>query len=385
MLRECNTRDKQRKLKAKQSPPDPPPKFNDKSEFWQTDESVINYLKSQMGSNGVPLNYVIRDKTAEERYHKAREISPTSFKQDTAHYCELKGPEFEMDTQKVYELLFPLFTGTDAERWYKKAKVTSNGRQMVMELREHYYDNGNETSRTSAARKSLDKLYYNSKRSLTFAKFLTKMEHCLEEINRDPGENITDKAKCRLFLDKCEKSALFGPMRTTLEDYQRFGHIKGYDKLCQHMTSLVNADEERGGKSSARGIAKFDRNDSASAPTSGCKTADGKVFTGTYPKQAWAKLTQEDREAVNAAHPAKKQKTDNGQSYSTSGGGGSNKSLVRKNKKLARKLAKLVKKVDAMQGDKKVDAGSSDDEADTAGAGAKFGGQNGAAQKKKSN
>ena len=131
-------------------------------------KKVTNYIDSRIGKAGVPLTYVIRApgvNVEDDPVKYTRSLWAASF--ETCHYRDYN--------REVYHLLKDLFTKTEGAIWFEKVK-DGNGRAHLL-LREHYIGKAYDQRRAASALAKLENLFWKSKSSFPFEKYVT----CLNE------------------------------------------------------------------------------------------------------------------------------------------------------------------------------------------------------------
>lgn len=154
-----------------------------------------NMLSTLLGVNGVPLSYVVRE--LEEPAPEGHD----TFVQKCIACAPLQGPHFEADARRVHQLVTSFTQGENSEQWIKMHVKKQNGRVDLKALYAHYQGAGNTTRRIAEAVRLRETLHYKNERSLSFATFLSKVQHMFN-LFEEEGEPMTEPAKFRFLLDK---------------------------------------------------------------------------------------------------------------------------------------------------------------------------------------
>ena len=375
--------------------PDIPAKWDEnKDDFRQKEEEIVNYLSAIMGTNGVTLDYVVR---SNDDGPPDDERGDLHFEALAVYLAPRYGPKFEADTRMVYKLISPLFKKTTAEQWYKQGKRSQCGMTMMNELRQHFFEGGNRRLKVAKALARLNRLHYRGEQSMTFESFLSKMDRCFVEMEED-DEGLSDQAKCRHLFDKIKGSSVLAPESERLQDDLALSRgISDYSSLAQLMTAIVarkavtNSESFTTKANQGRRLAAMHRDDGSGAPASGIYGPDGKIYTGKYTFAAFKKLSKEEREKLREA---REKKGGHNKSQKQNGRGGGKKNNLEYYKQQAanqqRKVQELLTEKQELadklnESARKAPSQEPTDDKDEAGAGNQFGGRAGAAAKKGKN
>ena len=137
-------------------------------------KKVENYLWQIKGRNNTPLYYVIR---------KTREIDAPPFvsaEEERIYQTAHRGPAYNKDNQKVYEILTQLLSGTMAWTWISGYEATKNGKGAFEALRRHYDGPGQVEKRLAYAYDLLSNTHYKSERQFSFETYVTKLSEAFE-------------------------------------------------------------------------------------------------------------------------------------------------------------------------------------------------------------
>jgi len=158
-------------------------------------------LLTLLGVNGVPLLYVIREK------EEAEPEGHNTFVQKCIACASLTGPHFEADARKVHQLATSFTQGETSEQWIKMHVKKQNGRFDLKALCAHYRGAGNTTRRIAEATRLRETLHYKNERSLSFATFLSKVQHMFN-LFEEEEEPLTESAKFRFLMEKVQNPQL---------------------------------------------------------------------------------------------------------------------------------------------------------------------------------
>ena len=107
-----------------------PETFTEKMKWSDWKVTLLNFLKSQPGRNGVPLSYVIRDGTIAQP-------KTNNFLDGYASSAPLTRRAFDHDASKVHSYIIPFISENNvAEQKVLPYKDDNNGRTDYMALKE---------------------------------------------------------------------------------------------------------------------------------------------------------------------------------------------------------------------------------------------------------
>ena len=90
---------------------------------WRTvRDSFVELLSRQTGSNGVPLQYVVRENRVGDF-----DANYATLEEKLIHATHLSGAKFDLDSASTYSLIKTHFDGTEADSTIKKFKRTRDG------------------------------------------------------------------------------------------------------------------------------------------------------------------------------------------------------------------------------------------------------------------
>ncbi len=166
-------------------------------EWIKWEESVYLYFDSILGSNNVPLSYVIR-----------KDLPPGTVwdqlenKVQKIHNAPLQGFVFNIDTKKVMTVIKETCLGTEAEPWIKNIKC---GREAMRALQLHYDGNDEAKKRLTDAKARLKTIFYKHEATFSFEKFATQLHDIFQTCERY-GEPLFENQKLEHLLDKCHNN-----------------------------------------------------------------------------------------------------------------------------------------------------------------------------------
>ena len=356
---------KDRQSRAEAAMPD---KLKDEKNWDTFEAELLNMLNIVLGVNGVPLAYVVREKEHEEG------TVYNSFDEECISKARLTGPSYEADAKKVHQFIMSRVIGENAEQWLKENVKKADGRLDMEALRHHFRGSGNKSRRIAKATHLMNTLHYRNERALAFNVFISrakKMFNIFEECD----EPVPDTMQRRWLWNHIEDPKL-SPTVSALQahlarDPESFTFVSAADHIASQIT-VVNQQSRLSSVGSGNPSAD-------DAPQEGVMK-HGKVFTGSYQRDAWNKLSKAEKDKVFSAR----------KSSGSSGGNGKGTKRSKQVKALQKKIDKQTKKLEEQS--RKLSALSKNDDAESdsssvssdAGpnAGQQFGGQAGRSRKK---
>jgi len=148
----------------------PGPLENEKQwKHWE--EKFVNYAKSHIGLNGVPLSYAIRESDQPD-------VNGThaDFVSETVACAPLTGEYYMADRTQVFNMLVSFTTGQPSGDWIKSTLKHSDGRRSMNALRRHFAGEGNATRNLAEAERLHESLHYKTERAMGFETFLTQCQ-----------------------------------------------------------------------------------------------------------------------------------------------------------------------------------------------------------------
>ena len=117
----------------------PGPLENEKQwKHWE--EKFVNYSRSHIRANGVPLSYVIHENEDPDINGEHPE-----FINKTVVCAPLEGEYYAADRMSVFDMVVSLTTGQPLGDWIKKTMKNSDGGQSMEALRRNFSGEGNAT------------------------------------------------------------------------------------------------------------------------------------------------------------------------------------------------------------------------------------------------
>lgn len=353
-----------------------PGKLKRQKEWIAWSRGLKNYLSTIQGQNGVPLSYIIRDNALPD-YALEDELD-FDFEQLTIDCAPLTGLVFKTDARKVHQLIHGFVQGEIAETWIKPTERRQNGRIDFQALHAHYGGEGNKSVRIKEAEVLRTTLTYKNERTVSFEKFLTSMQAMFTGFE-DNGEVLSNAQKIRLLFQKVQNPVL-NNVRNALKvqsDLDVAGTQVTYDFIANSLAAEAASLPEHVPVRQASGVESQGVKDSA--PESGVKGPDGKVFIGYYPN--WNSMDKEDKILVT-----EERKRQGVAKMKRRGKPSSVKTNRKKLAKMTREISSLKSKYKSLK--KKKGASTDEDDNDDAdepqdNAGDQFGGRKSKKKKKK--
>jgi hypothetical protein len=344
---------------------DPGPLKSEK-QWKEWEEKFINYLRCQVGADGVPLNYIIRSNDAPDTT-----TAHPDFVSKTIACAPLQGEYYDADKLAVFNMLVSFTTGQASGDWIKSTTRYTDGRRSMAALRAHFAGEGNATRNVAEADRLKETLHYKSERGMPFETFLTQMQKMFNIYEKE-GEEILEDQKVRLLFKKIQHKDL-ETAKSALQAQQTMGNALTYLTCANHLSARVSELPEYLSKNrnvSGVGTREGSGGDGGNNGDSvGIYNADGTIRTGHISN--WKSLSNDDRELVKKARISKKRNSTNSGNVN---GGHSNsntmKQLKSQNSKYKRQIKALKRSSD------NADSKESDNEDEELDAGDQFGGKN---------
>ena len=250
------------------------------------EEKFINYTRTHLGVNGVPLAYVIR-----ENENPDNDRTFPDFITRTIACAPLNGEYYDADKLAVFNMIVSFTTGQPSGDWVKNTFKYSCGRRSIIALRNHFAGEGNATRQMAEADRLFTSLHYKSERAMAFETFLTQCQK-MYNIREREGDPMNDGAKVRFLFNNVTHQGLQSSI-DALKAQQTTGTNITYTMAANHLATAVSELPEY--------IAK-NRNVSSVTATNGEKSsiydADGSIITGHIPD--WKSLSKTDKFKVIA-------------------------------------------------------------------------------------
>ena len=263
-----------------------PGKLKDDKKWQEWITGFENMLSTLLGVNGVPLLYVIREK------EEAEPEGHNTFVQKCIACAPLAGPHFEADARKVHQLATSFTQGETSEQWIKMHVKKQNGRIDLKALCAHYQGAGNTTRRIAEATRLRETLHYKNERSLSFATFLSKVQHMFN-LFEEEDEPLTESAKFRFLMEKVQNPQLEADISALKVKSGLGGTSVSFTDAANLIAASVATLPESISKSR---ISSMNQTDASEGTESIYR--NGKVYTGYYKK--FHALSQADRDKVMA-------------------------------------------------------------------------------------
>ena len=216
-------------------------------------KKVENYLWQVKGRNNTPLFYVIR---------KVREVTAppfTSVEEERIYQTAHRGPAFNKDNQKVFEILTQLLSGTMAWTWMSSFEAAKNGKGAFTALRTHYDGPGQIEKRLGYARSILANTHYRSEKQYSFESYVTKLSEAFE-ILKDNNVEKAERDKVDCLLDGILSD---NQIVVTAKTNVKMNHAMrtSFQVAVDHLSKLIGstfANASYNGKRPARNVSRMD-------------------------------------------------------------------------------------------------------------------------------
>ena len=197
---------------AKKTMPKP---FTEKMKWADWKVTFINFLKTQPGRNGVPLNYVVRNNEGPINRNNV------NFLDDYVDQCLIQGRAFLIDSAKVHSYILRLILDNPvAEQKILPHKDRNNGRVDYMALKEFYEGVGANAKATLKAENDLQDFFYagEKKPHRWWDEFEVRLTNAFALVlDKDAGQQVhTDEMKLHM-LNKKVKADFLSSMKTNIE------------------------------------------------------------------------------------------------------------------------------------------------------------------------
>ena len=260
----------------------PGPLINERKwKEWET--KFENYLSTMIGSNGVPLSYIIRenDNPPTDQAHL------TNFTSKTIECAPLQGAHYEADRYTVQQQLISFTTGQSSEDWLKSTKKFADGRRSMIALRAHFSGEGNASRNIAETERLRDSLFYKNERAMPFETFLTNLQKMFNIFDKE-GEAMEEDAKLRTLFKKIQHVSLLKTVEALKVQQRTSPTAVTYTVAANHISAAVSELPEY--ISRARDISSVGRK-----PSSIYKD-DGSIKTGEI--DGWPSLSYSDKQKV---------------------------------------------------------------------------------------
>lgn len=352
-----------------------PGALKSEKQWKEWEEKFINYARSQLGSNGIPLSYVIR----ENEQPDTDAVHP-DFVNKTIACAPLAGEYYSADRLAVFNFIVSFTTGQPSGDWIKNTLKFADGRRSMQALRDHFSGEGNATRNVAEADRLKESLHYKSERAMSFETFLTQCQKMYNIYDKE-GEPMTDEAKVRFLFKRVQHDKLTSSI-DALKAQITAGVNVSYTMAANHLSAAVSELPDYLAKNrNISGVGNNNTNGNEGDSNAGIYNADGSIKTGFISN--WKSLSKDDRAKVIAERKrlgirgGKGGRNSNNNNNNDSGASNTLKQLKQQNKKYRRQI-KAMKRVRFE--DDKTDGNNDNSDADDDDAGDQFGGK---ASKKK--
>ena len=166
------------------------------------EEKFVNYCRSHLGANGIPLSYVIRE-------HDAPDTNAhyDDFVTKTIACAPLSGEFYEADRMTVFNFLVSFTIDQPSGEWIKATLRYNNGRRSMKALRNHFSGEGNTSRNKAEADKLKESLHYKNERAMTFEIFFTQCQKMYNIYDKEE-EAMSEDAKIRFLFKRIQHPSL---------------------------------------------------------------------------------------------------------------------------------------------------------------------------------
>lgn len=208
-----------------------PGKLEDEKKWHDWDIAMNNHLSTILGTNGVPLSYVIRKKELPEQG-----VEYASHMERMIACAPLAGVHYNADRLRVHQIIKGCVHATPAWEWITHLDRYADGRRDYVALRAHYEGKGTMNRRLADAESMLQKLHYKSERVFSFEKYLTRLQ-LIFQIYEENGEAYTEAAKVRLLLNRIQHAQLKNAVEAVRLEQARFG--EDFTRAADYLAGAV--------------------------------------------------------------------------------------------------------------------------------------------------
>ena len=248
---------------------DPGPLKSEK-QWKEWEEKFINYARCQLGANGIPLSYVIRENEDPDNNGEHPD-----FVNKTIACAPLNGEYYDADKLAVFNMVVSFTTGQPSGDWIKDTLKYADGRKSMKALCTHFAGEGNASRNVAEADRLQESLHYKSERAMAFETFLTQMQRMFNIYEKE-GEPMPEDQKVRLLFKKVQHKDLDSAIKA-LKARQIDGTQLTYTMAANHLSAAVSELPEylvKNRNVSGVGISN------SSGDNSGIYAADGSIKTG---------------------------------------------------------------------------------------------------------
>ncbi len=274
-------------------------KLKSQSQWEKFSQELEATLSMIVGSNGIPLTYVIR-RNSESEYDPE-----LPYEEAAQQAVALTGEKFKVDARTVHQIILRnVHEDSDAYTYIKTLLRHRNGRRDMIALRERYSSDATRQTIINSAKGTLDNLRYKNERSFSFERFSAKLQRAYDELeeNGRPVHNgdIVDALWARI-----QSSDIQNYLASLRVDYQR-NPDRNYKLILQDIAGEVAMKRQSSFVPTARNVAATYTKD-GNCPTEGVHTANGSIFIGNYDPSEWNHPTVKphQQEILNAREASK--------------------------------------------------------------------------------
>lgn len=183
-----------------------PGKLDLENKWKQWEERFNNYLSVQLGTNGIPLSYIIRKNDDPDP-----DTPDLNFILKCTKCAPLSGEFYIADQKIVFHMIVNATTGCASADWIKSTLKYSDGRRSWKKLIYHFAGEGSASKALAKAEHLFETLYYKNERAMSFEKFLTKCQKMFN-IYKKQGEPLSDEAKVQFLFKHVQHPDLEMPI-----------------------------------------------------------------------------------------------------------------------------------------------------------------------------
>lgn len=216
-----------------------PKSFTEKMKWIDWKVTLIGFLRTQPGRNGVPLSYIIRDNDAPINRVNA------DFLDDYVDTAPLQGTAFIMDKLKVHTLIVRLINEHSvAEQKILPHKDEGDGRLDYMTLKAYYEGVGANSKILHSAEKDITELFYlgEKKPHMWWDEFEIRLTNAFAIIDKDAGRQVhTDDSKLRMLNTKIKADFLSQMKSNIAMEMNKVPMTMTFDLALTNYHNTVNA------------------------------------------------------------------------------------------------------------------------------------------------
>lgn len=343
-------------------------KLKSQAQYEKFNEELESTLAMIIGSQGVTLNYVIRENEAsvfddDLPYHEA-----------VIEAVKIGGPKFVIDTKTVHQIILQnVHEDSDAYTYINPLLRSRDGRKDMLALCDRYSSEATKQAIINQAKATLEMMKYRNERSFSFEKFSAKLQKAYDKLE-EHGREVHNGDIVDALWTKLQDSSLQTYLASLRVEYQR--SPRTYKLILQDVAAEV-ASKKSPSSSFTPNVRSVDAvyTRGGTTPDNGVHTQDGSIYIGGYDNEKWLSdsVKPHHKEILEA-----RQKGNDGRKGGTSRNDRRRTSAVKRNK---RKLTKLKAKLKIAQAkvkgmtENKEDSNNSETEEKGDRAGDSFGGE----------